>query len=301
MNEQDEKRQGWELAEALRKSAETADDMAVSAVRLMQQAGRERDELRARIDKALEMIDSASYRHPVELGRLRAALSGPASPPVEYDGRVSADCEKECADGTCRSMYYGDGCGGCCGCLGGCRYGYEEQVEEAASGVPTPTPWEPCSKCGLYPDGDRAPEPGRAQEFPAIPGDLADLEPQPGDTFELVPWESTKLIEVPGGIAAVPGDTTPDPHAANANRDPSDEWCSRCDEHLNSDVHRAQPQPGDRVRGAGVQTGLTRVGVFDGTRSIPTGDSVLIHLDSGLPAWVLVASVEVVSRKEQQP
>jgi hypothetical protein len=89
-------------------------------------------------------------------------------------------------------------------------------------------------------------------------------------------------------------------HAANANRDPSDEWCSRCDEHLNSDVHAVDAQPGDRVRGTGVQTGMTRVGVFDGTRSIPTGDSVLIHLDSGLPAWVLVDSVEVVSRKEQQ-
>jgi hypothetical protein len=74
------------------------------------------------------------------LGSWRPSLPAEATPEVVYDGRRSFECEKECADGTCRSMYYGDGCGGCCGCLGGCRVGYEEQVEEAASGVPTPTP-----------------------------------------------------------------------------------------------------------------------------------------------------------------
>jgi hypothetical protein len=40
------------------------------------------DVLQSRIDTALEMIDNASHRHPVELDRIRAALSGPASPPA---------------------------------------------------------------------------------------------------------------------------------------------------------------------------------------------------------------------------
>jgi hypothetical protein len=120
----------------------------------------------------------------------------------------------------------------------------------------------------------------------------AGRSPLPSTVCEL----AARVLRLASGVPT----PAPEPHAANANRDPSDEWCRRCDEHLNSDVHAVDAQPGDRVRGTGVQTGITRVGVFDGTRSIPTGDSALIHLDSGLPAWVLVDSVEVVSRKEQQ-
>jgi hypothetical protein len=96
MNEQaPTKGQGWELAEALRKSAQTADDVAVSAVRLMQQAGRERDELQARIAAALakaERMRSQLVSGPEldDVLGIIAALSGPASPPA---GGQRCTCE----------------------------------------------------------------------------------------------------------------------------------------------------------------------------------------------------------------
>lgn len=47
-----------------------------------------------------------------------------------YDGRIAAVCEPGCAVGTCGSRVPGMACGGCCGCLGGCEYGYGEWVDE---------------------------------------------------------------------------------------------------------------------------------------------------------------------------
>lgn len=54
------------------------------------------------------------------------------SEPIVYDGRRSEQCKTECQAGTCRQTSYG--CGGCCGCLGGCELGYEEQLAEASGG-----------------------------------------------------------------------------------------------------------------------------------------------------------------------
>lgn len=51
---------------------------------------------------------------------------------IPYDGRYSALCKDACDEGTCTSSL-GEpyGCGSCCGCLGGCVRGYEEQMVEA--------------------------------------------------------------------------------------------------------------------------------------------------------------------------
>jgi hypothetical protein len=147
----------------------------------------ELEDRQARIDKALALCDQWATDGPDDADgeivrifgeRVRATLSGPASPPAEqiraaiaearkaagklrgytvrdivavedvadtiallsaciasapaeYDGRVSVDCEKKCAYGARRGGP--TPCGGCCGCLGGCLTGREEQLEEAAS------------------------------------------------------------------------------------------------------------------------------------------------------------------------
>lgn len=49
-----------------------------------------------------------------------------------YDGRISALCRESCDVGECgKPLIPGLACGGCCGCLGGCVRGWEEQDEEA--------------------------------------------------------------------------------------------------------------------------------------------------------------------------
>lgn len=52
-----------------------------------------------------------------------------------YDGRYSDLCKNECDESTCTSSL-GEpyGCGSCCGCLGGCVRGYEEQMVEQQGG-----------------------------------------------------------------------------------------------------------------------------------------------------------------------
>jgi hypothetical protein len=56
---------------------------------------------------------------------------GQPTPNIVYDGRHSAECKMACSDGECRHPRTMEGCGGCCGCLGGCRLGMEEQEIEA--------------------------------------------------------------------------------------------------------------------------------------------------------------------------
>jgi hypothetical protein len=54
---------------------------------------------------------------------------------TNYDGRISALCQDACQAGECGYPQTVDGCGGCCGCLGGCAEGYEEQlIEESKAG-----------------------------------------------------------------------------------------------------------------------------------------------------------------------
>ena len=56
---------------------------------------------------------------------------GPEPTPVIYDKRFSDLCKDVCDEGVCsKSMSDPYGCGSCCGCLGGCVRGYEEQMVE---------------------------------------------------------------------------------------------------------------------------------------------------------------------------
>lgn len=55
-----------------------------------------------------------------------------------YDGRYSTKCVIACQAGECRHPRTVDGCGGCCGCLGGCAEGYEEQLAEEQTGADRP-------------------------------------------------------------------------------------------------------------------------------------------------------------------
>lgn len=56
---------------------------------------------------------------------------------THYDGRLSTECETTCQAGECRHPRTVDGCGGCCGCLGGCVLGFEEQEAEEQSAAHT--------------------------------------------------------------------------------------------------------------------------------------------------------------------
>lgn len=51
---------------------------------------------------------------------------------TDYDGRISEACKDECQEGTCsHGGLYTNACGGCCGCLGGCVLGWNEQQESS--------------------------------------------------------------------------------------------------------------------------------------------------------------------------
>lgn len=52
---------------------------------------------------------------------------------TNYDGRISKACKDKCKAGECGCPRTVDGCGGCCGCLGGCAEGYAEQQEETTT------------------------------------------------------------------------------------------------------------------------------------------------------------------------
>jgi hypothetical protein len=106
-------------------------------------------------------------------------------------------------------------------------------------------------------------------------------EPGPEDTAELVPWEFTKLIEVPGGIAAVPADTSPErcgPHCR------APRLCLQPEHGRSSPI---EPQPGDTVR---VSPSEQYDAVVD-ENGWYFGQEVVEDRN-----W----QVEVVSRKEQQ-
>jgi hypothetical protein len=136
----------------------------------------------------------------------------------------------------------------CAGCIDRCHEAteFDHTCPVCASGVPTPTP-----------------------------------EPGPEDTAELVPWEFTKLIEVPGGIAAVPADTSPErcgPHCR------APRLCLQPEHGRSSPI---EPQPGDTVR---VSPSEQYDAVVD-ENGWYFGQEVVEDRN-----W----QVEVVSRKEQQ-
>lgn len=52
---------------------------------------------------------------------------------TNYDGRISESCKTECQQGECAWPKTHSGCGGCCGCLGPCVLGWQEQEWEEFS------------------------------------------------------------------------------------------------------------------------------------------------------------------------
>lgn len=74
-------------------------------------------------------VDGAVFA--VFAGPVAAVDAATPAVTVAYDGRNSELCKDDCDEGTCtKSMSDPYGCGSCCGCLGGCVRGYEEQLAE---------------------------------------------------------------------------------------------------------------------------------------------------------------------------
>lgn len=78
--------------------------------------------VRETLRDVLEWIGEETYPGPLLRAMRRHGLH------TTYGGRVSEECATECQDDC--GVVVPFGCGGCCGCLGGCRLGWEEQVDD---------------------------------------------------------------------------------------------------------------------------------------------------------------------------